>query len=171
LTGQFVAIETSSYESRADFCDRLEELLSIVAKTLRPPIYDRLGIRYINRIEDASVIADLPMLVQPAAMAGLAVPRDGVDIVHSLCDSLFAEGRARLQIRWGWLPAGAGIDTTVSPPSVPYWLLDIDVFSQSGGPFDVGELGTLARDFAERAHRFFRWTVRDEFLRRFGGKP
>jgi len=43
LAEQFVAIETSSYESRTDFCNRLEELLSVVAKTLRPPIYDRLG--------------------------------------------------------------------------------------------------------------------------------
>ncbi len=170
LADQAVSIETTAYTSRSDFCERLSEIIHVVAETLHPPVYDRLGIRYINRLEGVKVLDDLESLVQPAALAGLAVPHDRVQLQHSLCDTLFVDGNTQLQVRWGWLPAGTGIDPTVPPPQVPYWLLDIDSFTGKGGPLEVTVLDDQARDLAERAHRFFRWTVTDEFLKRFGGQ-
>lgn len=170
LADKAIALETTAYTSRTDFCERLSEIIHVVGETLRPPVFDRLGIRYINRLEGAEIVDDLESLVQPVALAGLIVPHDGVQLVHSLCDSLFIDGTTHLQVRWGWLPAGTGIDQTVPAPSVPYWLLDIDSFTGNGGPFEAGVLDGYARNLAERAHRFFRWAVTDKFLKRFGGK-
>jgi uncharacterized protein (TIGR04255 family) len=171
LADQFIAIETANYTSRDDFTARFSEIMHVLAETLHPPVYDRLGIRYINRLEGADVMGELDGLVRPVALAGLAVPHSDVQIQHSLCDTIFIEGNAHLQVRWGWLPAAATIDPTIAPPTVPYWLLDIDSFTGKGGPFDTSVLDDSIRDLAERAHRFFRWVVTDEFLRRFGGKP
>lgn len=170
LADQAVTIETTAYTSRAAFCERLSDVMHVVAETLHPPIYDRLGIRYINRLEGTEVLDGLERLVQPVALAGLPIPHNRVQLQHSLCDTLFIDGNAQLQVRWGWLPAGTGIDLTVPPPQVPYWLLDIDSFTGKGGPFDLSVLDAQARDLAERAHRFFRWIVTDEFLKRFGGE-
>jgi uncharacterized protein (TIGR04255 family) len=170
VTDQFAALETSQYNSRDEFCSRLDELVEAVADDLRPPIFDRLGIRYINRIEDPSVLADLPNLVRPVALAGYEIPLDGAELAHSLCDTLFRDGDTNIQARWGWLPAGAVIDTTVPPPPVFHWLLDIDVYTTKGGPFDKKYLADLSRDFAERAYRFFRYIMTDDSIKRFAGQ-
>jgi uncharacterized protein (TIGR04255 family) len=170
IAEQFASIETNAYTSREDFTSRIIEVLQALAETIRPPVYDRLGVRYINRLEGVDILNDIDHLVRPAALAGLAVPHDNVQVQHTLCDSIFVDGNATIQVRWGWLPAGAGIDPTVQPPTVPYWLLDIDSYTGHGGPFDVSALAETTQDLAERAHRFFRWVVTDEFLKRFGGK-
>jgi uncharacterized protein (TIGR04255 family) len=169
LASRFVTLETTAYTTRNDFASRFIEIVHVISETLRPPVYDRLGIRYINHLEGEDVVHDLPRLVKPIALAGLAVPHDGIQIEHSLCDTIFIDGNAHLQARWGWLPAGASIDPTVSSPNVPYWILDLDSFTGKGGPFELPVLDKNVADLAERAHRFFRWIVTEEFLRRFGG--
>lgn len=169
-SGQFISLETSSYTSRAEFCDRLREAIEAITTVIHPPVYDRLGVRYINRLEGEDVLVDLHNLVRPVAQAGLVIPHDGLQVQHSLCDTVFVDGNSHVQARWGWLPAGAGIDLAVPPPSVPYWLLDIDSFTGSGGPFEVDTLDNLARDLSSRAYGLFRWIITDEFIDRFGGK-
>jgi uncharacterized protein (TIGR04255 family) len=169
-SGQFMSLETSSYTSRAEFCDRLREAIEAIATVMHPPVYDRLGVRYINRLEGEDVLSDLHNLVRPVAQAGLVIPHDGLQVQHSLCDTVFIDGNSHVQARWGWLPAGAGIDLTVPPPSAPYWLLDIDSFTGGGGPFEVDTLDRLARDLSSRAYGLFRWIITDEFVDRFGGK-
>lgn len=168
-SSQFVSLETSSYKSRNEFCDRLHEAIEAISTVIHPPVYDRLGVRYINRLEGTDVLADLHKLVHPVAQAGLAIPHDGLQVQHSLCDTVFIEGNSHIQARWGWLPAGAVIDATALPPPVPYWLLDIDSFTGSGGPFEVDVLDSLARNLAGRAYKLFRWMITDEFVDRFGG--
>lgn len=169
-SGQFISLEASSYTSRAEFCDRLREAIEAITTVIHPPVYDRLGVRYINRLEGEDVLADLHNLVRPVAQAGLVIPHDGIQVQHSLCDTVFIDGNSHVQARWGWLPAGAGIDLTVPPPTAPYWLLDIDSFTGSGGPFDVDTLDKLARGLSSRGYRLFRWIITDEFIHRFGGK-
>jgi len=170
LASQFVTLETTNYSSRDDFTARFTEIVHIISESLRPPVYDRLGIRYINRLEGEDTVQDLPRLVRPVALAGLAVPHEDVQIQHSLCDTIFIDGNAHLQVRWGWLPAGATIDPTIIAPTVPYWLLDIDSYTGKGGPFELPMLDHTINDLSKRAHSFFRWVVTEDFLRRFGGK-
>jgi uncharacterized protein (TIGR04255 family) len=170
LGDQSVSIETTDYQSREDFCERLNGVIHVVAEALRPPVYDRLGVRYINRLEGIEFLKELAELVEPVALAGLVIPHDRGQLRHSLCDTLFVDNDAQLQVRWGWLPAGTTIDPTVPPPPVPYWLLDIDSFIEKGAPFDVKVLDEQTVSLSERAHRFFRWTVTDKFITRFGGQ-
>lgn len=171
LSDKSVSIETTAYKSREEFCRRLSEVVHAVSDALNPPVYDRLGVRYINYIDDEHAIAELDKLVRPVVLAGLLIPHAGVELRHSLCDTLFVDGNTQLQVRWGWLPPGTGIDPTVQPPAKPYWLFDMDSFTGKGGPFKPEALDALALDLAERAHRFFRWAITDEFIKRFGGRP
>jgi uncharacterized protein (TIGR04255 family) len=166
-----MSLEADNYTSRNDFCDRFGEAIAALAEAMHPPVYDRLGVRYVNRLEGEEILADLHKLVQPVALAGLVVPHSGVTVQHSLCDTIFVDGNQQIQVRWGLLPAGVGIDPTVTAPNVPYWLLDIDSFTGRGGPFKVDSLQQITRDLAVRAHRLFRWVVTDDFIRRFGGQP
>lgn len=169
-SGQFISLETSSYTSRAEFCDRLRWAVEGITTVIHPPVYDRLGVRYINRLEGEEVLADLHNLVRPVARAGLVVPHEGIQVQHSLCDTVFIDGNSQVQARWGWLPAGTGFDLTVPPPPAAHWLLDIDSFTGRGGSFDIDVLDRLARDLSDRAYSLFRWIITDEFIDRFGGK-
>jgi uncharacterized protein (TIGR04255 family) len=171
ISNQFISIESTRYISRNDFCDRFSEAVRAFANVMHPPVYDRLGVRYVNMLKGEGILADLNRLVNPVALAGLVVPHANVQVQHSLCDSIFVDKDIQLQARWGWLPAGVSVDPTVAPPDLPYWLLDIDSYTGRGGAFDVDLLDGLTRDLALRAHRLFRWVVTDDFLTHFGGRP
>jgi uncharacterized protein (TIGR04255 family) len=170
VSSQSMSLEAYRYTSRDDFCDRFNEAILALADVMHPPVYDRLGVRYVNRLEGEEFLAELDGLVQPVAQAALVVPHPGVRVQHSLCDTIFIDGNAQIQVRWGWLPSGATIDPTVPAPNVPYWLLDIDSFTGKGGPFKADSLHALTRDLATRAYRLFRWVVTDDFIVRFGGQ-
>lgn len=169
VSSQFTSIEALKYTSRNDFCDRFREVFEALSQVIHPPVFDRLGVRYINRLEGEEALKDLGNLVNPTTLAGLAVPHEGIQVQHSICDTVFVDGNSYLQVRWGWLPAGVSIDPTAPAPKVPYWLLDIDSYTGNGGPFEVEVLDGLTRDLATRAYRFFRWAITDSFVARFGG--
>ena len=169
VSSQFTSIEALKYTSRDEFCNRFREALEALSQVIRPPVFDRLGVRYVNRLEGEEVLKDLDKLVNPTILGGLAVPHEGIEVQHSVCDTVFIDGNSHLQVRWGWLPAGLSVDPSTPAPKAPYWLLDIDSFAGSGGPFEVEVLDSLTRDLATRAYRFFRWSVTDNFMARFGG--
>ena len=169
-SSQFISLESTKYTSRGEFCDRFHEAVEALIQVMQPPVYDRLGVRYVNRLEGEAMQEDLPDLVKPVAQAGLVVPHEGVRVQHSLCDTVFVDGNSYIQARWGWLPAGTSIDLTAAPPSVPYWLLDIDSYTGSGGPFKADALDDLTRSLAAGAYRLFRWIITDNFITRFGGQ-
>jgi len=169
LAENFVSIEATSYHSREDFIQRIIGLLEATQKSYAPPVFDRLGMRYVNRIQERDDLDRLDKMVRPVALAGLQVPHENVQVQHSVCDSLFIDGNASIQARWGWLPAGAILDPSLTVPTVEHWMLDIDVFSRAGGPFDSSSLSLLAREFAEKSYRLFRWLITDEFISNFGG--
>jgi uncharacterized protein (TIGR04255 family) len=170
VSGQFLSLETRKYTSRTEFCDRVLEAIEALTSAMHPPVYDRLGVRYVNRLEGEDTLNDLGSLVRPVAQAALVIPHADAQIQHSLCDTIFIGDNSQIQARWGWLPAGTGIDPTIPPPKVPYWLLDIDSYTTSGGPFDVNALDNLTRDLSARAYKLFRWLITDEFIKRFGGR-
>jgi len=170
LTNSFVALETTSYTSRTDFISRFERVLSAIERVAEPVIYDRVGLRYINRLEGQDILDDLPSLVRPEVLAAQAIPLGQKALIsHSLCDSQFVENEIRTQVRWGILPPFAVLDPTTPATSESSWILDIDIFVEESGDFSTAAITSMNRGFGERAYRFFRWVVTPDFLQRFGG--
>jgi len=164
------SIEATRYDGRADFVKRLSALFDVIEASYKPPVCDRVGVRYVNRIDDADDLRVLRRLVQPLALAGLQVPHDeNVRIRHSFCDTVFTDEEATIRARWGWLPAGAVIDPALSAPERDHWMLDLDVFNESSTVFDSSDLTRQAENFSSKAYRLFRWLVTDEFISHFGG--
>jgi uncharacterized protein (TIGR04255 family) len=169
VSDSFVALETSRYTTRDEFFERLDEVVRVIAELYEPVLCDRLGIRYINRLEGDRLEA-LPRYVQPALMAGpLSDPPDGVQLVHSITQSLYQFSDCLLQTRWGFLPPGATLDPTLVPAVGTSWMLDLDVFSSGPDDFDPDRIATLGRRYAERAYRFFRWAVTPTLIDDMGG--
>jgi uncharacterized protein (TIGR04255 family) len=69
------------------------------------------------------------------------------------------------------MPGGATFDPdAIEPVAEASWILDIDMSLSKNREFCIEELMSEGRCFAERIYTFFRWSVKDDFLRRFGGE-
>lgn len=172
LAPTFVALDTSRYSGHGAFIERLREVLTALGQLRAPLVFDRFGVRYINRLP-ADDIAALRELVRTEAL-GFAgsdeLPRE-VTVSHSIHETLFAiEGEGQLQARWGVLPAEVSLDATIDPAPVRSWFLDVDVFKAGPADYDVEQLVALADAYHARAYRFFRWAVMDSLLIQRGGR-
>lgn len=170
LSPDFLALETTKYQSRDDFFGRLEVLAQALDAHLAPAQLDRLGVRYIDRIT-GDAVDDIAALVRPE-VRGIMGTAASVHVAHSLSESVFELPEARVLARWGLLPPGASVDpAAIEPTNEKSWVLDLDMFSGAPMPFDVRLVVAEAKRYAERVYTIFRWAVTDHFLVRYGGKP
>jgi uncharacterized protein (TIGR04255 family) len=172
LNPSALTLETSRYTSRREFLDRIRVLVDALAASIRPTVAMRVGFRYVNRLDQPQDIKELDRLVYPDLVGLLAEPlRNKVELTISQAQCATLEGR--LLVRWGLLPARATHDPEMAPPvDSRSWMLDIDSFTTEGLPTDgfqtdalIGKVDTMAN----RAYAFFRWSVTQKFLERFGG--
>ena len=172
LTTNFIALETTKYSSRNEFLDRLSAIVQAAQEHIKPAVADRVGVRYLDRL-DSDALARLTELVRPELVGALTGELHG-QLAHSLTESIFDTGAAQLLARWGLLPPKATMDPDfMAPIDSASWILDLDMFSKPGDntPFRVDEVVSKVRGYAERVHAFFRWCVKDDFLKYYGGEP
>jgi uncharacterized protein (TIGR04255 family) len=110
----------------------------------------------------------MPKLVRPEMMgaATLDIP-DGVALNHSLLEIQLNRGAHTILVRSGVLPAGTTIDPAVPATNLKSWILDIDSAVTGPDAVPVDKIEELSSDLAERAYRFFRYTVTNDFLTLF----
>ncbi|MBD1813808.1 TIGR04255 family protein [Microcoleus sp. FACHB-45] len=170
LAPNFMALETTAYSSRRDFLERLEHLLIAFEQSFNPKIIERFGLRYVNRLIGQE-LQDISSLVKPE-IAGLMGAEFIEDIHQTVNESLFVipNGGEEIIARWGLMPGDVTFAPDIEPVAESSWILDIDMSLSKNREFSIEELMSEGRCFAERIYTFFRWAVKDDFLRRFGGK-
>ena len=175
LAMDFVALETSRYGSRNEFLGRLRTVLASVETCFGPAEAQRLGLRYIDRLEGEAVHR-IGELVQPSVLGILQSkggPSDALReaTAHLMTQARFVAAEGAIQGRWGNLPPNATYDPdALQPIKEPSWVLDLDMFSLDALPFNSDELVGMTEAFAKRTYSVFRLMVTDEFLRFYGGK-
>ncbi len=170
LAPNFVAIEAKHYTSRDDFFTRWERVVTALAELATPAVIDRIGVRYVDRLEGANALEDLANLVRPEVYGALAIGQPpGGEFVASISVAHFRLDGLEMQTRWGRVPEGTAIPG-VDPVDGPSWFLDVDAYVDKQQPFAVPTVMETSLYAADHAYRFFRWTVTQEFLRRFGGQ-
>ncbi len=172
----FVAVETSNYSSRGNFLNRLRAVLVSVEKYFQPAAAQRIGLRYIDRLQGKAIdrigeLIDGPVL-------GILQPSEGPSAAlrHATAQSMtqvqFFATEGVIQGRWGNLPANASYDfDALQPVSEPSWVLDLDMYSPNPMPFESENLVNKAEIFAEHIYSVFRLMVTNEFLKFYGGSP
>jgi uncharacterized protein (TIGR04255 family) len=170
LSSTFLALETTEYSGQKDFNKRLGEVLHSLSECFELRIVDRLGVRYINRLKKPAYNR-ITEMVNPQVL-GLAgsIPKD--QIIHSLTETLFdlPKNNARLQARWGYLPANTTIDPSLLDSiGENSWILDMDMFSTQSRQFNEKKILDEIEVFTDRIYALFRWAITDKFLREFGG--
>lgn len=169
LSPDFLALETSKYLSRADFVARFELILNAIRSHAQIPVIDRLGLRYIDRIEGLEP-PQLCKMLRPE-ISGVLDSVLASAVSHSISQSLLAyPDGSTVQARWGSVPPNATIDpATIEPVPIKTWILDLDMFRAGTQEFSVEGLLEQLNVFAERQYALFRWVVTDDFLRYYGG--
>jgi uncharacterized protein (TIGR04255 family) len=172
LARDFVAMETTAYASRADFVERWAEVLrALPAANLAPAVYDRLGIRYIDRLAEEEMVNDLAVLVRPELLGitNVALP-SGSSMVANVTQTQFQIDGLEMKASWGIIPARTVILPGIDAVDTRSWILDVDVYREQQVTFDTTSIVDLTATAAGRAYEFFRWSVTPEFLRRHGGE-
>lgn len=173
LSSDSVALATTTYTSRADFIGRLDAVLEAAQHQLGLRFCERLGVRYVDRVGGPQ-LERLDELVRDSLLATITAPLgdDVVELAHSFTDSTYRPSDGtELHARWGIIPASATLDPALPPADERTWLLDIDAYTLGRERFERSTLVSKAEFLAQRVYRFFRWAVRDEFLREYGGNP
>jgi uncharacterized protein (TIGR04255 family) len=170
LCQDFVALETTAYQSRADFLERWGRILSAFSSSFRDVTGLRFGLRYVNRISDPGLLSRIPELIRKEALGISALlPPAGV----ALSEAVYAVPEGSMLARWGFLPPGTTHDMGIQPAPMASWILDYDLFvdsNQSGRPIAPEEIAQKAHEFCLRGYSFFRWMTTEDFLIAHGGK-
>jgi uncharacterized protein (TIGR04255 family) len=171
IARDFLAIETSRYTSRDDFLEHFEQVLEAMTEAdLSPVVSDRLGIRYIDRIEGEEMISDLPLLVRRELLGvGDVELPESSEIVGSMSQTQLRIDDLQIRAGWGLLPPNAIMLPGIDGVDTKTWVLDVDVYTERVTPFSIQDVVSETKVAADHAYRFFRWAVTDEFLRRHGG--
>jgi uncharacterized protein (TIGR04255 family) len=172
LGPEAITLETASYVSRDDFLSRLEFILEKLVETIRPSLVQRVGFRYVDRLQDPDDLAVLSDLIHPELLnvlqSGLV---QHIDI--SMTEITGTTNEGKIIARYGLAPPKFSHDPDMAPPvGVKSWVLDVDSYSTNcaGQSFDTQMLCTELDKVAARAYAFFRWSVTEKFLERFGAK-
>jgi len=168
----FLALETTHYSSRLNFCNRLANVITALKEVANIPYAIRLGFRYTNRIDSSEEqYSQLEELVNFSVLGGAPVPLTANSKrLHSLSEAVFQVDNVRLLSRSAQLPAGATMDTAILPSSNPSWVLDLDAFQEGEKiEFDASLISEKVGTLSELAYKFFRWVVTDKFLKSYGG--
>lgn len=176
MNGESVSVMTSAYQSRSSFFAEVNQVLEVVQRIASPPAASRIGLRYIDRVlmEDASAAEWVQGLTDGAQGVLSSIDDQGMSQLRLFIQHVVYgwEDGTQMQSRWGILPSGAILDGAMAVHNARTWFLDIDTFSETELPFDLGEINLLNQTLAKRSYRFFRWMVPPAALNRFApGAP
>lgn len=162
VTPNFVALETTAYDRRSDFIEKLARLLAAVQEVGAPPRVTRVGMRYTDRIEDPKGLREL---VRPALLGLIAEVKDDDLVENQIQQALIVDAvnMAKVQVRSLCLPPGVGFDPSIDPVGSASWVLDIDAFTESSRGWDSDALAATVELLARRAYQVFHWAVTDQF--------
>ncbi len=170
LATNFIAIETTAYQNRTDFFERLKEVLVALQATVKPVLVGRVGVRYIDQVcgEPFNRINELVR----SEVLGIGTGTVQGDMIRCMNEALFKTKEGNLVVRTGIMQENQTHDSEMMPAiDQRSWFLDIDSFREQPvfASFDPEMIVDLGNVLATRSYTFFRWAVTDEFLRNFGG--
>lgn len=166
LARDFLSLETTAYQSHGQFIENLRRVFDALPLNLRPPVVDRFGLRYVDRLT-APALLRISDLVR-GELLGVLGTVDAERVVQAFSESVFDLTPDQLIARWGRLSPNTTYDPgTITPIPEASWVLDLDMVREKTRPFDIGILIRDAQTYAERIYTFFRWAIKSEFLTYF----
>lgn len=167
---RFLTLHTLQYEGFADFQRRLDDVLDVLAGVVGLQAVERIGVRYVNRISEPSLIQNIDSYMRPEVLGynSLSAHSGDVEVLATSNQAFYRVGDAGLQIRSGVVPSGETPDPSLPPLSSPTWVLDIDAHFEGNFLFSKPEVDGKVGRLADIAYDFFKHVVTAGFVREFG---
>ena len=169
LTQDFATLATTCYRTKRDFAEKVGEMSEAVRTNIAPHRAERLGIRFIDRVEEEA-FDNIGKYINPEFLG--AQPVFGERVQSLMTETLLSlPDEKTMIIRWGQIPANNPIPGLDIPPAKkPSWVLDTDIYTKPFNGFDPHEISGQAEKLAGRVYAVFRKVFNDEFIRICGGK-
>jgi uncharacterized protein (TIGR04255 family) len=102
LAPSFLALETVAYTSRSDFLNRMTTLIGALEQTINPRVSQRIGLRYIDRIEGAA-FDQVDELIKPEFLGpSRSVFAEAAQYI--MTESVLSAAEGAISTHWGMLP-------------------------------------------------------------------
>ncbi len=169
---RFVSFFCTEYGDYDEFSTRLSAVITAIAGTIRVPLVERVGIRYVNQISDRRIVDDLDSYVRPEVLGYSALRPQSQEarLVGSANQARYEVGELALQVRTGVIPRGETVDPSVKPLEVESWVMDLDASAEQVAPFDADSILAQAGRLSDVAYDYFKLVTTEGFVREFGGE-
>jgi len=158
ITSTSLGLEAGAYVDFDDFAGELKQVLRNLEQIFEPQTEVRLGVRYINRIEDERLPKRGIAFFVNEQLAGPVGKGLGNELQHSLCELRFRERGAWLVLRHG----------LIEPTT---YLLDFDHFVEGERDFSPNEIVQRVNRFHALIERLFVWALSERYLNELKGRP
>jgi uncharacterized protein (TIGR04255 family) len=156
VTSTSLGLEAQTYVDFEDFAGELKQVLGDLEAVFEPQTEVRLGVRYINRIEDERLPKRGVGFFVNEQLAG-PVGRDlGNELQHSLCELRFRERETWVAIRHGLIEQAT-------------YLLDFDQFMEGEREFSPPDIVKRVNRFHDLIERLFVWALSERYLKELKG--
>lgn len=154
----------------AAFETAMRTVLTAVQETAGVPIYDRVGIRYVNRLSEDSQLERLDDLIKPEArgLEAMSVAPADATRVETMTAGLYEFEGGKLQVRMGTLSGDQTPDALIPPLGKKSWVLDFDSFVEGNHVFDVEAIVKQMSHLSDAARDFLGYVATPEFVEVFG---
>lgn len=170
LTIEGVSLSCYNYDTFEEFQELLSALLRIVTREIDVLEVSRVGMRYVNQIQQEAVLSDLGNCFA-VELLGFAT-RDrklpsNITVNTALNFASFDVHGYRLDVRSGLVAAGQVFDPFLDPPEKKSFILDLDAVAfpkpEEGLDKALTELGVLA----DISYDFFKSVVTENYAEHF----
>jgi uncharacterized protein (TIGR04255 family) len=153
LSSSSLGFEAAEYGVFNEFFAEFARVLGVFQERFVPSTQTRLGMRYVNEIEEENLVSEgLDRFLNSALVAPVGSDL-GTDLLSSLSDLRFRQPDGVFALRHGLIRPDA-------------YLLDFDYFAEEERPFDRQDIRRAAAGFHDVIESMFIWSLSDEYLRR-----
>jgi len=157
VTSTSLGLEAQTYVDFDDFVAELNQVLQDFEAVFEPQTEVRLGVRYINHIEDERLAKRGISFFVNEQLAG-PVGRDlGNELQHSLCEMRFRERETWVALRHGLIDQAT-------------YLLDFDQFIEGERDFSPPDIVKRVNRFHDLIERLFVWSLSKRYLKELEGR-
>lgn len=168
LSTQFMSLFSTKYSSYKELRDRLVPVLSAVSGVLTVPAINRVGVRYVNRIEKPEDMSNLASLIKPQILGYRALGHEYLQT--SMNQAVYAVDGNVLQVRSGILPPNQNPDPSINSVANESWVLDLDASRESKLIMNIDNIMSVVSSLSDIDYDYFKFITTREFVDRFSDK-
>lgn len=163
LAPRFVSVYCLSHSGYkfSDLLTRVDDITKLLKDVLQVRSLERIGVRYVNRVSDPTVLDGLGQVFDPAVLgyANLEI-NDGITPVNSVAQAMYKVDELMLHARSGYLNPGDSMDAAVPGLDRKSWVLDLDGSDDSRREFEPSVVSNIVGRISDMVYDFFKLVLK-----------